>query len=212
MLIYEWIGPKISPIYEVDGGRGDKRTSIDAFLLAIINGKLTQILMEWKFTETYLKPEYLNRFSGIRGNERLIRYTTVLAELRKSADFPFKMQEEGGWGLADLGYEPIYQLLRMTLLARKNTPIKLLENLVIEDYRILHLTHSFNQKFNELPQQIIQHHNSLFENVSTNFHRHWSENILAETETQKFKFGYWDKAVSAISEDSLRDYLTERYI
>jgi len=49
-VIFEWIGPKRSPINEVGGKRGQNRTSIDAFVLAKINGKITQILIEWKFT------------------------------------------------------------------------------------------------------------------------------------------------------------------
>lgn len=44
--IFEWVGPKLSPINETGGGRGQNRTSIDAFLIAKIKGHLTQIFVE----------------------------------------------------------------------------------------------------------------------------------------------------------------------
>lgn len=210
-IVYEWIGPKKSPIHEVGGSRGEEKTSIDAFFLAMIDGKLTQILIEWKFIESYLKPENLNLFRGIRGNERLRRYSTVLAELRRKEDFPFKMTLEEGWGLNDLGYEPIYQLLRMTLLAKKTTPQILNENLTVEDYRIVHLTHSQNDALNTLPPNVLTGDANGLMKSTNNLHQLWSENILTETELAKFKFGYWDNAINVISEIPLRDYLTERY-
>jgi len=41
-IIFEWIGPKESPINEGKGGsRGQSRTSIDAYMLAEINRKVT---------------------------------------------------------------------------------------------------------------------------------------------------------------------------
>ena len=211
-VVFEWMGPKNSPIYEIGGGRGDKRTSIDAFVLAVIAGKVTQLLIEWKFTESYLEPEYLNRFAGIKGIERLRRYTSALADLKKTKTLPLKMETEGGWGLNELGYEPLYQLLRMTLLAKKTTPLILNENLLIEDYRIVHLTHSQNSPLNLLPQHVIAANTCGLMSIATSLHQLWSENILTDIEAEKFKFGYWDKHLKAIPDSNLSDYLIERYV
>ena len=50
-VVFEWVGPQKSPINERGGGRGYLRTSIDAYVIAKINGKIMQLLIEWKFTE-----------------------------------------------------------------------------------------------------------------------------------------------------------------
>ena len=50
-VVFEWVGPLDSPINEVGGLRGKMRTSIDAYLIALLDGKITQILIEWKFCE-----------------------------------------------------------------------------------------------------------------------------------------------------------------
>ncbi|WP_129671239.1 hypothetical protein [Candidatus Chloroploca sp. Khr17] len=92
--IFEWVGPQESPINEKGGGRGQSRTSIDAFLLGKVDGKTTQILIEWKFTEGLSRNITLGRFCGQKGIERLRRYSLILAELRKSKDFPFDFDEE----------------------------------------------------------------------------------------------------------------------
>jgi hypothetical protein len=65
-VIFEWVGPLSSPINEVGGKRGSRRTSIDAYVLAEIEGKLTQLLIEWKFTEGLSRPLELERFSGLQ--------------------------------------------------------------------------------------------------------------------------------------------------
>ena len=40
-VVFEWIGPKKSPINEKGGGRGQNRTSIDAYVIAKIKGKIS---------------------------------------------------------------------------------------------------------------------------------------------------------------------------
>ena len=69
-IVFEWIGPRESPINERGGGRGLNKTSIDAYVIAEIDGKVTQILIEWKFTEGASRPIALNKFAGLRGIER----------------------------------------------------------------------------------------------------------------------------------------------
>jgi hypothetical protein len=47
-VVFEWVGPRDSPINELDGSRGYMRTSVDAYLIAEIDGVITQVLVEWK--------------------------------------------------------------------------------------------------------------------------------------------------------------------
>jgi hypothetical protein len=210
-VIFEWIGPRTSPLNEKGGGRGQRRTSIDAFILAIIGGKLTQLLIEWKFTETYNSPQNLRKFSGIAGNERLRRYSSCLALLREKGNFPFKMIYEGGFGLNDLGYEPFYQLLRMTLLAKLTTPTEFDNGLGIQDYRVLHFTHSKNIGLNILSEDQLKYSPGFKDCTGENLHDMWKNIILSENEAKKFYYGYWDEAIDVISNGAVKDYLINRY-
>ena len=215
-VIFEWIGPKKSPIYEGRGKRGQYRTSIDAYILGVINGKVTQLLIEWKFTEAYNGRDQLQKFAGVYGNERLRRYSLCLAQLRKLHDFPFRMNDEGGFGLHDLGYEPYYQLLRMTLLAKLTTPLKfdngsVNESIDIEDYRIVHLSHSQNERLNTLSKRHLSYSPGLRQHCGKSLHEVWKDSILCEDEATKFRYGYWNEAIGVISDGELRKYLTERY-
>ncbi|SDZ94135.1 hypothetical protein SAMN05216365_12542 [Porphyromonadaceae bacterium NLAE-zl-C104] len=120
-----------SPINEKGGCRGQNRTSVDAYLLAKIKGRVTQIFIEWKFTENYNSGKHLHNFGGLKGVERARRYSSILAKQRKKL-FPFCFSEEDNIGIFDFSYEPFYQLLRMTLLAKETTPVTF-GNLEIED-------------------------------------------------------------------------------
>jgi Restriction Endonuclease associating with ARP len=211
-VLFEWIGPNKSPLNEKGGKRGLQRTSIDAYILAKIDGKITQLLIEWKFTETYNSPQNTAKFSGIAGNERLRRYSICLAELRKRKDFPFRMDREGGFGLYDLCYEPFYQLLRMTLLAKLTTPLQLDNGLLIEDYRILHLSHTKNKAFDLISQEHLNHSPGLQHCVGKSLHDAWKTIILSKNEAKKFYCGYWDDAIKTISDGELKHYLLERYV
>lgn len=208
--VFEWIGPKKSPINEKGGKRGMNRTSIDAFVLAVIEGRLTQILVEWKFTESYGSMDKLQKFAGVAGTERAKRYASVLAELRTMEQFPFNMEYEGGWGLHDLGYEPLYQLLRMTLLAKMTTPLHVAKGIEIEDYRILHLTHSENSKLNTVTGRHLSYCRGLNHLADSGIHELWSS-ILVPDEARKFFGGYWNNELSSISDSALQAYLSDRY-
>ena len=209
-VVFEWIGPKKSPIHEGRGRRGQYRTSIDAYILGVINGKVTQLLIEWKFTETYSGRDQLQKFAGVSGNERLRRYSICLASLRKKDDFPFRM-EEGQFGLHDLGYEPIFQLLRMTLLAKLTTPFEFDNGLHVDDYRIVHLSHSQNDKLNTLSKEHLSYSPGLDQYTGRNLHEVWKDSILTEGEATKFHYGYWNEAIGTISDGELKKYLAERY-
>ncbi len=209
-IVFEWIGPRRSPIHERGGSRGRLRTSIDAYLLAIVSNRVTQLLVEWKFSENYNSEGYAHKFAGIQGNERLRRYSSVIATLRKENKVPLNFS--GEFGLYDLGYEPYFQLLRMTLLAKMTMHLRLGEDLQIEDYRIIHLVHSANDSLKSLNTGNIKYSPGLKRFVRRKLHDIWRNEILTPTEGEHFVSGYWDKVIPRLSESGYKDYLIERYV
>lgn len=208
-VVFEWIGPKESPINEgKGGGRGYIRTSADAYMLAKINNKITQLLIEWKFTETYNSESYAHKFGGTNGIERLRRYSSVLTKLRNNS-FPFKFSEEGKIGLADFSYEPFYQLLRMTLLAKMTTPANL-GSLGIEDYKIIHLSHSENDDLNTLSKIHLKYSPGLKGFIDNPLHDTWIE-LLDDKEKEHHIMGFWNKALHVLSNGKDKEYLVDRY-
>jgi len=205
-IVFEWIGPKKSPINEKGCSRGQNRTSIDAYMLAEVNEKITQLFIEWKFTETY--NSITHKFGGKRGIERLRRYSDILAKLRKG-NFPFKFNEEDKIGLSDFSYEPFYQLLRMTLLAKMTTPINL-NSLRIDDYKIIHLAHSENKKLNFLSETHLEYSPSLKRFIGNSLHDTWIE-LLDEQEKEHHIMGFWNKALNVLSINEDKEYLVQRY-
>ena len=215
--IFEWIGPQESPINEIGGGRGQNRTSVDAFVLGKIGGKTTQILIEWKFTEGQSRELVLGKFCGGKGVERLKRYSMVLAELRKQGDFPFDFDDEyrsssvkSSLGIYDFSPDHLYQLLRMTLLAKKTTG-KALGEYTLEDYRIVHLTHSQNTRINILHPEYLILSPGLSRFSGQRLHDVWKE-LLSQRDKERFFYGYWDRAIDLIENNELRAYLSERYV
>jgi hypothetical protein len=207
-VVFEWVGPKASPINEKGGGRGLNRTSVDAFIIAEIDGLVTQLLIEWKFTEGKSRPIVLNKFGGLKGVERLRRNASVLAEMRGNG-FPFAFSEEGGIGLQDFSTDHFYQLLRMTLLAKKTTPIKI-GNIEVEDYRVVHLSHSGNDKINVVQPEYVKYCPGIQGMVGKGFYEAWKK-MLAPEEQKKFVAAHWDSGIKSIKNKDLREYLMERY-
>lgn len=210
-IIFEWIGPRSSPIYEKSGSRGKYKTSVDAYFLAKIDNKITQLLIEWKFTENYSSAIYQHKFTGLEGNERLRRYSSVLAKLRKEKRFPFNFRDEGEFGLYDFNYEPFYQLLRTTLLAKMTTPLQLNQDIVVEDYKIVHLMHSENDNLKYLNKPHIKFSPGLKRYSGRELHDVWKNVILSPVEREHFICGYWNKALSQLSNSDFKDYLINRY-
>jgi hypothetical protein len=207
-VLFEWIGPKESPINDKGGGRGHRKTSIDAYVLGMIGGKATQLLFEWKFSEGKSNPLVLEKFAGLRGIERLRRYSSVLAGMRNNS-FPFAFTEEKGIGLSDFSVDHLYQLLRMTLLAKKTTPIQI-GAIAVEDYRVVHLTHSKNDDINILYDKYLSQSPGLKKYSGRLLHETWNE-ILSDNEKQKFIGAHWDNGIASIPDTSLRTYLSTRY-
>jgi hypothetical protein len=207
-IVFEWIGPKRSPINEKGGSRGQSRTSIDAFMLAEINSRVTQLLIEWKFTETYNSESYTHKFGGTKGIERLRRYSSVLTKLRNSS-FPFKFCQEDKIGLYDFSYEPFYQLLRMTLLAKMTTPANL-GSLRIDDYKIIHLFHSENNDLNTLSKTHLEYSPGLKSFIGNSLHDTWIE-LLDDKEKEHHVMGLWNTALNVLSDNKDKEYLIDRY-
>ncbi|MBU9712687.1 PGN_0703 family putative restriction endonuclease [Evansella tamaricis] len=212
-VVFEWIGPKESPIHEGKGKRGQNRTSVDAYILTVIDGKVTQLLIEWKYTEKYNSGAVLRKFSGASGIERLRRYSDILAKLRMEKDLPFQLSDTGRLGVADLGYEPFYQLMRMTLLARmmKGNPLPLTESITVEDYKIIHLSHSKNDDHNILQEKHLRFSPGLQKYAGLPLHDVWKNVVLSDREKERFIGAYWDLAVESLSPGPLKSYLQERY-
>ena len=214
--VFEWVGPLRSPINERGGSRGKLRTSIDAYIVGIIGGKITQILIEWKFTEGKSRPLALGRFCGRKGIERLRRYTPILDELKRKDDFPFNFSQEyrenepdSSLGICDFSPDHLYQLLRITLLAKKTTGM-VLGNYPLQDYRVVHLTHSQNERINILHPEYLTLCPGLQPYSGHQLHEVW-KTLLSPGEKEKFFAGYWDKAINQIENDELRTYLAKRY-
>ena len=207
-IIFEWIGPKRSPINEKGGSRGQNRTSIDAYMLAKINGSITQLLIEWKFTETYNSESYTHKFDGTKGIERLRQYSSVLSKLRNSS-FPFRFCQEDKIGLADFSYEPLYQLLRMTLLAKMTTPADL-GPLKVEDYKIIHLSNSKNNDLNILSKTHLKYSPGLKDFIGKSLHDTWVE-LLDAKEKKHHVMEFWNKALNVLSDCKDKEYLCKRY-
>ena len=97
----------------------------------------------------------------------------------------------------------------MTLLAKLTTPLKIGEYNV-EDYRVVHLSHSDNDKLNILEVSKIKYCPSLAKYSGCNIHDVWID-LLTDDEKFKFKSGYWNKSLNCCAGQKLRDYLKERY-
>lgn len=104
---FEWIGLEGSLEETCHSRRGCGVTSADALLVAAIANRRRGYLFEWKLAENYEAGLY--KGDGIKGQERRRRYTA----LYQSADSSFT----GIVPLQDWLYDPLYQLLRLRLLA-----------------------------------------------------------------------------------------------
>ncbi len=94
--------------------RGANCTSVDAMISGILkNGKKIQILIEWKYTEFYNKSD---KSEGASGVTRKKRYDDLITHKNS----PINCTVD----IANLYYEPFYQLMRQTLLAWQMTKNK----------------------------------------------------------------------------------------
>ncbi|MEI8390526.1 MAG: hypothetical protein WCG23_11670 [bacterium] len=215
-VLFEWIGPIRSPIGENDGYmRGCHRTSIDAYILAKVNGKNTQILIEWKFTESYASRHNTGKFLGAKGIERLARYAPIIAKEREYGnEILFNMQEMDTWGLYDICYEPFYQLLRQHLLAQQTLGVKFGDHYV-EDYIVMHLSHSQNKKLNVLTASQAEYSKGFEKYIGQEIHEIW-HSLLSESHKHRFIGEYWDLCFQKYdAPPELKpwsNYISERYL
>lgn len=127
--------------------RGANCTSVDAMMTGILkNGKKIQVLIEWKYTELYSKSD---KYAGSSGLTRGKRYDILI----KDKDSPINCSVN----IANYYYEPVYQIMRQTLLAWQMTTNK--ENeLNADDW--IHLDvipeNNHNLRFNVSSPDLIQ--------------------------------------------------------
>lgn len=102
---FEWIGERD---YLGEGGRsrGQHVTSADAFVRFRSGGRIEGLLVEWKYTECYGQPP-----NPARTPERLRRYGD------KAFAPTGPLRDDLGLSLADLFWDPFYQMLRQQMLA-----------------------------------------------------------------------------------------------
>jgi hypothetical protein len=104
---FEWIGLEGSLEETANPRRGYGVTSADALMVAVTQRRRRGYLFEWKLGESYKAGLY--KGDGSRGQDRRRRYTP----LYQAADSSFN----GAIRLEDWLYDPLYQLLRLRLLA-----------------------------------------------------------------------------------------------
>jgi hypothetical protein len=109
----------------------------------------------------------------------------------------------------DFSPDHLYQLLRMTLLAKKTTGMSL-GSYTLEDYRIVHLTHSQNNRINILHPEYLILSPGLKEFSGRQLHEVWKE-LLSPRDRERFVYGHWDRSISTIENNELRAYLSDRY-
>jgi len=110
VVAFEWIGARdyLGERRGRPAARGRFTTSIDAFLVARrVDGGLTGIIVEWKFTESYDRPV---RFRGPGGTDR----REVYRAMYEAPGGPFRTRPP----IEAYFHEPHYQLLRLVLLAQ----------------------------------------------------------------------------------------------
>lgn len=109
-VVFEWQGLE-NHLKEWTGTptRGSRATSADAAIrYRATDGSIEVALIEWKFTESY--PDGLLSTSSTSTETRLLRYTSLFVD----SDGPFLPD---GLPLTALLGEPVYQLMRLALLA-----------------------------------------------------------------------------------------------
>jgi hypothetical protein len=104
---FEWTGLDGPLEPTANATRGCGVTSGDALLVANTRSRRRGYLMEWKLAESYENAE--SKGEGAKGEERRKRYTALYS----APDSSFN----GAAYLDDWFYEPLYQLMRLRLLA-----------------------------------------------------------------------------------------------
>lgn len=106
LVEFEWVGEGPS-LEGTAGTRGANTTSADALLVARMkSGRREGFLMEWKLVEEYRRAS--NQLEGEKGATRRRRYENGYA-----TSTAFK---QNGPTFDQIAYDPVWQLMRMTLL------------------------------------------------------------------------------------------------
>lgn len=192
---FEWIGDRNCLGEWPRAGlpqRGARVTSADAFLRFRREGRTEALLVEWKYTEFYGKqPDPKSR------DERMRRY----GGRAFAPDGPFRPAGET-FGVADLFWEPIYQLARQQMLAwqMERDPAEPAERV-----RVLHIAPSANLALRKVTSPALRH---LGSDVLTLFPSLMTDPDSFVSRSTETLFG---PLVDAWPEDSWATYLSGRY-
>lgn len=185
--------------------RGTNCTSIDAVALAKhISGKTHLILIEWKYTESYVSNDKSMedgdgkpKGGHEKGDERLRRYGDLITQsnfLKSMNDYRSSIYFQ----------EPFYQLMRQTLWAEQMILHKCDETIKADDYLHLHVVPSENH-------DLLQHNYKRF-NMSNGMEDAW-HSVLTEEGSKRYLLISPKGLISPIKEkySELYDYLAKRY-
>lgn len=192
---FEWIGAKDHLGEWPRSGRptrGANVTSADAFLRFRRDGRTEALLIEWKYTESYgAAPE------PMRHAERMRRYGARTF----APDGPFRAAGKE-FGVADLLWEPLYQLARQQMLAwrMERDPDEPARRV-----RVLHVAPAANKALRKVTSPALRH---LGDDVFTLF-----PSLLAEPDSfvSRSTEALFSPLIDAGPEDGWAAYLSGRY-
>jgi len=82
----------------------------------------------------------------------------------------------------------------------------------VNDYRVIHLSHSKNDALNVLSKTHVGCSPGLTDRAGSLMCEVWKHRILTQDEAMRFRHGYWDEALPVVSDSGLKTYLLERYV
>ena len=83
-------------------------------------------------------------------------------------------------------------------------------NITVEDYRIVHLTHSQNDDLNILSENHLKYAPGLKGFIGKSLHETWHL-LLSADEKEKHIFGFWNKSLNCLTDSKDKIYLIKRY-
>ncbi|MDR0438179.1 MAG: hypothetical protein LBH22_07765 [Bacteroidales bacterium] len=182
--------------------RGSNCTSIDAFILAKLNGKKWLIPIEWKYTEHYGDTKSADKSIESTtkrpnaGKERLNRYKNLISNSKQ-----LKLKKDD-YTSSVYFFEPFYQLMRQTLWAEQLIDNEKDERIKADDFLHIHVIPKENDEL-----------------LEKNY-KHFGKNMLQTWQnclTDKSKYQIVDpfEIVEIIKQNRnytpLAEYLTQRY-
>ena len=136
---FEWVGWD----RPLEGGpitRGANQTSIDALLVSRIPEGHRVYLLEWKYTEEYLRPEDKGR--GRSGDTRRTRYQHLYQQPGSSFNQTATLD--------DFFFEPFYQIMRLQLLADRMRSEGVTPDLPVDEAKVIVVCPAANSEYRQV--------------------------------------------------------------